>query len=351
MSADATTVAVRPKTKYFISNIAYGQTYANLFLSHHIKSLLDPSNLPAITEKYDVTYLLYTDEESMVQISRHPNFMRLGRACPVEVGTIAFPTEANRYEERYGVQIQLFSDICRRVAAANGLLSFWPADMVLAKDCLPRLLARIEAGHDAILGVPMRATAECASATFEHVDGALTDQQLFDVAYQTQHPLWVASHVENAQFSKMPFTMLWNSGRGLLAHSFSVSPLLFRPTEAIAQTKRVIDSEVPALFKNPFWARDWTDAPMIGAEPINCYYPMWGNRPIDLKGVGAWARCLAPSQPPQLRETFYYPNREKCGFGDSGTLECVADLSSVTVEQILSAYRNAQPERPAEASA
>lgn len=141
--------------------------------------------------------------------------------------------------------------------------------------------------------------------------GALSAEALFTLAYNNLHPLWIACHWENATFTKLPFSLLWNTGEGLIARSFSVTPIAFIPTVEMAQVTGVIDVMVPALCSNPFWASDYLDCPVVGVEPLHCYYPPFTNLPASVDGVRQWARAsLHPSQLQFLKRPFFYPQKD-----------------------------------------
>ncbi len=299
--------------KLIITNIVYGDTYTNLFLNYHLPSLLDDTNLPMYGK--NTTYVIFTDNETQPILMKHPNVLRLMSICEVVFEEFSWRQDAKRFELRYSVLVGTFKmSVERACAGAYDYLCTWTADMVLAKNFFPKVLERMREGHDAVLMQPPRAAAETASPHLDKAEGALSDIDLWNVCFKNLHPLWVACHWDSPTFTSMPFSLLWNTGYGLLVRSYSVTPIIFKPTLDMMETKKVVDAEIPQRFKNPFFAHDWDEAPIIQSEPVCCYYPPFVHeREPYLRGSGEWVRGwsnrLDKSQLQWLKKVIYYPNK------------------------------------------
>jgi hypothetical protein len=116
----------------------------------------------------------------------------------------------------------------------------------------------------------------------------------------------------------MPYSMLWNSGTGLVAHNFGITPIVFRPLKELTGVKGVIDADVPSFFKNPHWCTDWTDAAVAGVEPLsNAHYPPFRKpwpRPDDgrqIDEVVDWSfKGTHPCQANNLHKPLFYPSKK-----------------------------------------
>ena len=300
------------KQKYIISNIVYGSIYPQLWLENQCKSLCDPTNIPALKEKYDVEYCLFTDEPTLQAISRHPHWMQLSQICPINVVKMHWPPDADQFASRYGLLVQMFHQMLSVALEKNAWLSVWVADLVFAKHALPRMLNRLENGHDAVFNVPIRSAADSVNPLLARLPGAPSDLELFEMAYANLHHLWVASHWDAPMFSKFPYSMLWNSGTGLCTHHFGITPIVFKPTEEMKSVKGVIDADVPEFCKNPFWAKDWIDAPVAGVEPLsNGHYPPFRQHKADPDWVVEWSRVgTIFGQSKNLDKSLYYPSEK-----------------------------------------
>ena len=301
------------KQTYICSNLVYqvpgNSMYCDFFLNNHLKSLLDPTNLPALRERYNLEFCLLTDDESLMQITRHPNFMQLGAIAEVHIIKVNWPADIDRFSARYQLLVQMFHQVLTIALEKKAWMSTWVADLVFAKYSLGKILQRLEDGHDAVFNVPIRGAVDAVHGTLAGMAGAPTDLELFEMAYRNLHHLWVASHWDSPLFSKFPYSMLWNSGSGLVAHNFGITPIAFKAIDELKTVQGVIDADVPSKFKNPFWATDWTDAAVAGLEPLsNGHYPPFLVHRASEQWVADWARkSTMPVQADYLDKPLYYP--------------------------------------------
>lgn len=298
--------------KLLISNVAYGNVYSDIFLACHLKSLLDESNIPAVKDR--VEYLLFSDNETMPKIEAHPNWQKLKSLIPVQVAILEFPQNVpfDKFGARYTVLITMFNESVKKALASNMYLSAIVADHVMAQDFLPKVLSKMDAGHGAVFVQPPRAAAEPTMPVLATNPRALAAHDLWNLCYRNMHPLWVACHWNAAQFSALPFSLLWNNNDGgLLVRSFSITPMIFVPNEKMLSCGGVIDREMPALCENPFWATDWVDCPVIGVEPLFCYYPPFTNKKASTDDVRDWSVCLAKCQMEFVTKRLYFPSEER----------------------------------------
>ncbi len=300
------------KQKFIMSNLVFGQLYPQLWLENQLKSLCDPTNFPALREKYDLSYVLFTDEVTLQQISRHPAFMQLGQICEIHIVQINWPADSDQFASRYQLLTQMFHQVLPTALEQDAWVSCIVADLVFAKHSLPKMLARLEAGHDAVFMVPIRSAADSVNPLLAKLPGAPSDLELFEMAYANLHHLWVASHWDAPMFSKFPYSMLWNSGTGLLAHSYGITPIVFKACEALKDVQGVIDSDVPSFFENPYWATDWTDAAVAGVEPLsNGHYPPFRQHRASVEFVREWAKVGTQEvQAKMLTHPLYYPSKK-----------------------------------------
>lgn len=55
----------------------WGTQFTEFFCRYSLASLLTPTNLPEASAEYDFTLLLYTSEQDLLRMQRHPNFRKL----------------------------------------------------------------------------------------------------------------------------------------------------------------------------------------------------------------------------------------------------------------------------------
>lgn len=307
--------------KLLIGNLAYGDLYTKIFLNYHLKSLLDPSNIPAHKDR--IEYLIMTDKATLPMIKNHPHFKLLEDTVPVHIKLVP---DGYSHDHRYSLLVALFQEVIAESQKGGHYASSVVADLVYARDTLKKIFKRLDAGHDSVFMLPLRAAAETIMPWLAQIPHGPSEVDLFTRGYQSLHPLWVACHWETPQFTKLPFSLLWNSGSGLLARSFSITPIAFTPYLEMKEVRGVIDVEVPALCKSPYWCENWTDCPIIGVEPLFCYYPPFGNAKASTEAVGKWAaQTLHPWQHEALKRTLYYPDKRSVKITESKEIDCIVD--------------------------
>lgn len=151
--------------KLLLTNLVYGEEYANLFLDQHLKSLLDPSNVPSVKDQ--IEYLIFTDKETLPKITKHANFFHLSTLVPVQFSVFSLGPEAPRFEARYSLLIESFKQSVRMGLDKGMLVSAMVADLVFARDYLPKLLGRFKQGYGSVFCLPLRSAAE---AMIPHLD-------------------------------------------------------------------------------------------------------------------------------------------------------------------------------------
>jgi hypothetical protein len=327
----------REMKKYIITNVVYGPLYLKIFTSHHLRSILDETNLPAIKDKYDIEYRVYTDQdtfpsiidikdgekfddfsrEEMVKRLKHPNFKRLAATVNLKFFMLEWQREdQSKFNMRYSVLLEVFKDSVKVAVEKDALLTAWVADLVVARNFFPKIMSRIEAGHGAVFVLPLRAAFESSGPFLDQMNRALEPMELFRLGYANLHPLWTACDWNSPRFSKLPFCLLWTTKTGIMARSWSLTPIVFKPSLEMLEDRGMIDGDVPAKCENPYWCEEWTDAPVIGVEPLFCYYPTFVNLKAKVRNVKTWANAnLCPTQKPFVKKALYYPDKKTAKIG------------------------------------
>lgn len=345
------------KRRWIISNLVYGQNYPMFWLENQLKSLNDQTNLPALRKDWDLEYVVFTDDATLQQITRHPNFMQLGQNCEINVVKLQWPSDSDQFASRYQLLVQMFHETLK-VAHQKGAyaMSAWVADLVFAKDSLPKMLGHLTRGHDAVFNVPIRSAADSVHPLLARLPGAPSELELFEMAYGNLHHLWTHSTWDNPYFSKMPYSMVWNSGTGLCTHQFGVTPIVFRPVEGLKGVTGVIDADVPSFFRNPHWCTDWTDAAVAGVEPLsNGHYPPFRQKQprshavmdnhAQMEYVAQWSlHGTQPVQAERLHMPLFYPSEKTFNNPD---MAAEAALKAGAIQTMIKTLRSqAAPRQP-----
>lgn len=313
--------SVSERKRYIMSNLVYGANYPFFFTENHLKSICDPSNLPALREAgWDCEYVIFTDDATLHEVSRNPNFMRLGQVCEINIVKLAWPADSDQFGSRYHLLVQMLQETLKAALEKKAYaMSAWVADLVFAKGSIPKMLGHLAKGHDAVFNVPIRSAADAVHPLLAQLPGAPSELELFEMAYTNLHHLWIASDWETRRFSKFPYSIIWDSGTGLVAHNLSVTPIVFKPNERMKDVTGGIDTDLPLFLDNPYWATDWTDAAVAGVEPLsNGHYPPFTKHRASVGRVADWAMrgghnggpAVHPAQVKNLPHPLYYPNKQ-----------------------------------------
>jgi hypothetical protein len=276
------------KKKLLISNLVYGdvEVYPKIFVEHHLRSLLDLTNAPLHADR--LGYMIYSDPDTHRWLKEQRAFQDLKKLMPVKVEHLTWPqnTEERRYQLRYAALASMLKQSIAFGLERDCYLSTIVADLVFAQGFFDKIFAHLDAGFDSVFMHPLRSAWEGMRKidAFNKLE-ALAPMDLFQLGYENLHPLWQACHYRAPQFSKHPDTLLWNTGTGLMARTFSVTPIAFTPYESMRDMKQVIDVGVPPLCKKPYICKDWTDAPVIGVEPIIAWWPPFENHGASVRYI------------------------------------------------------------------
>ncbi len=324
--------------KLLITNVVFGDRYPEVFCNYHLKSLLH--SLEDFTDR--VEYAIFTNDQTYEYLAQNEQYKILSTNIPVNLVKFT-ETNQNLYESRYGMLRNTFKMSMKLALGKDAYVSPIVADLVFADDFLHKIFRRLDEGYDSVFGLPMRTAYESLAQHLK--DGALPAECLGGLGYQHLHPLWNACHWEAAQFTKMPFSLLWNTGTGLVAHSFSITPIAFTPTEDMLRPL-MIDVEIPGMCPNPYFPEDWTEVPVLGLEFLHCHYPPFGNHKASVEQVAQFAsKALDKTQYPLLEKRLYYPSREIAGEYHNPGPDNVVSAILKRVDQLSEA--NAENSQPA----
>lgn len=320
--------------KLVISYLVYGETYANLFFENHLKSLLDPTNLPAVQQSIE-RIIIFTDNETKPLFAKHPKMMELLSYLGeerLEIRDFTWRPGAERFVLRYSALIGTFVESVKFALERKCILAAWTADMILAKGFLPTALDKMADGFGAIFIQPPRACAEGLTEELIKVDGAMDAGELWKALHRGHmHPyLYAANHWRSPTFTHEPYYLLWNTGTGVMARTFSVTPIVLRPTPEMAEVTQVIDISVAPMIEHPYWAEDFDEFGLILAEPVLCYNKVLSNLPPQMDRLRKFAQARHPHQREYLKRRFWYPNSIVC----QAPSEMIAE-SDRAVEDIL----------------
>jgi hypothetical protein len=290
--------------KICLSNLVYGERYTKVFLDYHLKTLVDDSNLSAFANGSE--YIVFTDGANIEQIKSNVYFKRLVDAMPVKFLIFSAPS-GNAYDWRYKIQSFQAGNSAQYALDRGMMLSILCADTVFGKGFWNRINKLISLGHDGVLIHAMRSGYEGITIGLDALGGAPTADQLFELAFMNQHPLWMSMNWDAPFFAKMPYHLLWNDSQTLVVRGFSIGVAVHFPTPEIVSVGGNSDIYVPPLLKNPYFADDWSELPWAGAEFLSCWFPSYHQYRASTLRVAHWAKqAILPQNILNLRRVAYF---------------------------------------------
>lgn len=305
-------MSAEKKKRYLITNVVYGDLYLKIFLDHHLKSVLDPTNLPAMVKDLDIIYRIYTDADTQGKIVKSQVFKELNKTVTTEIEVFNWNrSDQGRFSMRYSVLLEVFHDSVRNALERKfDYATAWVADLIVAKEFFSKVFEKMREGHGAVMVLPMRAMFETMAAELSQINGAWNAMDLFKLGYRHLHTLFRNNEWTSPRFTQLPFYLLWSTRTGMMARTFSWTPIVFEPKPEMLEGRGMIDGDVPEKCRNPFWCENWTDAPVMGIEPVICYAQHFHNFEAQPKAIREWAhRVLHPSQIDFLSKALYYPDK------------------------------------------
>jgi hypothetical protein len=273
-----------------ISNLVYGEKYTSIFLDYHLKSLIENVHNKNIIEKS--WYLIFTDGSNIETIKNHQNYQIL---CDYfTFNFLILPTKAE-YNQRYSLQGIQQQHTAKFSLEHNVLMLFSVADLYFGPNFLERSLKKIDEGYDAIVTHAMRVAFESTSPILKSQFIAESDE-LFEIGFANQHPLWVASNWNSPLFSKIPYHILWTDKNSILVRGFSLTPLLVRPQEWMLNAGGCTDITFMAHLKKPYISSDWHEFPSLELGLLFSFYPPFSTKPANTSDVASWAKSHIPKE-------------------------------------------------------
>jgi len=267
-----------------ISNLVYGDSYINIFLNFHLKSLLENfvTNNP-FSRSY---YLIFTEQQNIVRIEAHENFQQLKKFMNVHFLNIDGGVS---YDQRYGLQgLQVQNTV--QFALTNDLLVHIAcADVYYGPNFFANACQILSKGYDAVIHQPMRTAFESAAP---HLTGrwALTVDELFDVGFANPHPIWISENWDNPYFTKYPYQLIWTDEKSVCLRGFSISPSVVVAKDWMKNAGGCTDISFMPYLENPYFSNDWSELPMIELCHLFSFYPPFANKKSNALDVATWAK-------------------------------------------------------------
>jgi|GEM_PF-1831786 len=266
-----------------ISNLVYGESYTNVFLNFHLKSLIE--NLASSTNFGRSYYFIFTEAANIAKIESHPNLQELKKYLNVHFFKIE---GAVQYEARYQLQGLQVQNTVQFAVTNNLLLHIATADIYYGPKFFDSAFAQFEKGFDAIVHQPIRTTYECVAPLLG--GNQPTVDELFDIGFNNPHPIWISENWDTPYFTKYPYQMIWADERSVCLRGFSLTPTIVVAQEWMTTAGGCTDITFLPHLKNPYYSNDWSELPMLELCHLFSFYPPFSNKRSNALEIATWAK-------------------------------------------------------------
>jgi len=269
--------------KICISNLVYGQSYTDIFLNFHLKSLLENLDGNNFINSY---YFIFTEETNIKTIESHNNYQKLKDKLIVnfiklEGGEITYESRNHlrTIQYQWSAKFAIENDLLLHVTYANTYYGI---------DFLKKATEYINLGYDAVINSPM-------IVVFESVSNFLTQREmlvddLFNISITNLHPIWKSSNWESPNFTKLPYKIIWSDEKSLCIRAFAHTPILVIPKEWMITLSGPIDTSFLPYFKKPYYAENWSELPWIELKMLQTSYLTENSNKFNIHNIATWAK-------------------------------------------------------------
>jgi hypothetical protein len=267
--------------KICISNLVYGEIFTKIFLTYHLKSLLE--NLSSSRLPDGSIYLVFTDQKTISELDFHKNVAAVRKFMPLEIVVIDGEL---KNDMRYHIQSMQMKETIKYCLENDLLIHQTCADVYFGSNFFQNLIQKMSEGFDVIFGNPMRAAYESAAPLLDHTIYDVDD--LFEIGFQNPHPVWMSSNWNNPYFSTTPYHILWSDSKSILVRGVSISVYLVEPREWMLEFNGCTDMIHRKKFKHPYYCVDWSELPILELVFLATFFPPFRNQKSSVSSVAEW---------------------------------------------------------------
>ncbi|WP_315759288.1 MULTISPECIES: hypothetical protein [unclassified Bradyrhizobium] len=205
---------------------AWGDEYIRVFSEIVSRSLLAPANLPAISERFRLTYHFYTDDEANPHF-KSATFSRIRDLVDVQFHNVRDLIVDNKYTTMGAA----YNDGVRRAAEQRSGIIFLNADMIYSDGSFANLGRLIERGKRCVeiegFRVDKKALEHVLTCTYTDFF-TIPSASLVRIGLKYMHPISTC-HFWEQDGPFMPFHTYWRARTGVLARASHIYPLYLWP--------------------------------------------------------------------------------------------------------------------------
>ena len=317
--------------------VVWGDSYIDLLFKVSFPSHLAPKNLPALSKRSNVRYLIYTTSEGRKNIEERPLFNEIKKHANIIFYQIEFGIKANKYR----LMTSCHSHAIKM--ADKSPLFFLNPDAIYSDGTFDYLQKRIQEGKRTVIVSGIRLAKEPFLSLFEKDKNfSYRSRDLVSLALQSVHPAGQAMFWENDHIHQAPHHLYWKlENEGLLVRAFHQHPLMIWPTTSKRPSSNIDGDYIKKAC--PTYA-DWhlvtdSDALFIYELTPQASESDFHSAAKDLKKIVSWMRR---GTSPLHREFIKHKIVIHTGLATSKYSE-IYEQSDEIVNSLLKEYSNARP--------
>lgn len=238
----------RPSSIHFLVPV-WGGDYLTTYLDVVLPTHLSPGNLPALDNRDDFFYQIFTNAECAALLEAHPAFAIL---------KVTIQTAIELVDDQAGLPHEVMSQCYRlgiaRANAVSAAVVFLTADAIFADGAFSFLWAKLNEGVNVVYCSGLRLTrAEMTSSLLPYIDDehviSLPPRDMISLALAHLHTWTRCSFWDrDLGLNLLPSVLLWPAGtRGILACCFHLHPIMVRPEIKSLDFQSTIDDDYVGL--------------------------------------------------------------------------------------------------------
>lgn len=268
--------------------LVWGEEFARFFARYCLPSLLEPHNIPLVSQEQDVTLLLYTDQATQGFLERFDSFNALSRFAEVEcvpLGDLPSTARSNHW-------IPWQHAVAGRSHDFDSFLVVIP-DCIYAAGCLGTILDALEEYDTVYYRLPQvcKETVAVELDDLRRVDGheyiGLTSLQAVELFIRHVNPKHAAAACSGTFFVNHPEYAVQLSPESMIVSETASHPLAVRSTtRSVSYTFAALCAEAKTCYLEILG---------VSAEPAIKFaeqYYRWPKLHRDLSrfmNLGSWA--------------------------------------------------------------
>ena len=268
--------------KPFFSCFVWGKDYIDVFCDLVLPMQLSEDNIPAVVQKTDAKYVIFTKSEDFKYLSEKTRIQYLASLLPFEI--LIFE-ETSSEKDKYGL-ISKLQCISMNLAKSEGYDCLFPfyADVLCSNGSINFSYDRLSEGSGAVVSLGPQTILEQIKPrliTEKNQKGPnvlqVSSRDLVKHTFDSLHPFHAPSFWEKENFTTVPSMMFWRApNNGVIAHGFHLHPIAFLIPESpnlLRPFHGTIDEHfMPTMFSSSeevFICEDSDDVFMCSVESLD----------------------------------------------------------------------------------